>query len=44
MVKAASSSRALTLDLGHALLESRHFSAELAQLLGDYLVVIHVWT
>ena len=41
VVRAASSSRAFTLDLGHALFEVAQLSCERAQLLGDYLVVIH---
>ena len=42
MVRVASSSRAFTLsDLGQSLLEAAHLFRELAQLLGDYLVVIH---
>jgi hypothetical protein len=34
-------SRVHSLDLGQALLEAAHLLAELAQLLGDHLVVIH---
>ena len=36
--------RVHSLNLGQALLEAPHLFRELAQLLGDYLVVIHVRT
>ena len=36
-------SRVYSFDLGQALLESAPLSRELAQLLGEYLVLVHLW-